>query len=278
MSPTTKGLRAEGSGLRPEGSGLTAVLVDDEELARDELGFLLGQVGGVDVVGEAGNGIEAVSTIGRLKPDVVFLDIQMPGLTGFEVARRMIDAEAPTHIIFVTAYDQHALRAFEVHAIDYLLKPFDDERFTDSVARAKRNLRSAELGELSRRLGELLEERGTPPTAEPPLTRLVVKHEGRVAFVRVEELDWIEAADYCVKLHTRGQVHLLRESLNALETRLDPARFFRVHRSAIVNLDRIRELQPYFKGEHVLILQDGTRLKLSRARRESLETRLGQAL
>ncbi len=149
-------------------------------------------------------------------------------------------------MIFVTAYDRHALRAFEVHAIDYLLKPFDDDRFAEAVTRAKRSLRNAELGELSRRLVGLLEGHAEPAAAATPLSRLVVKHEGRVAFVRVEDLD--------------------------------PARFFRVHRSAIVNLDRIRELQPFFKGEHLLLLQDGTRLKLSRARRENLEARLGQAL
>jgi two-component system, LytTR family, response regulator len=196
-------------------------------------------------------------------------------MDGFEVLRALPVDRMPG-VIFVTAYDQHALRAFEVHAIDYLLKPFDDTRFAEAVERAKRNLRSAEVGDLSRRLVGLLEQGGARAPGAA-LTRLIVKHEGRVAFVRVEDLDWIEAADYYVKLHTQGQVHLLRESLNALETRLDPARFFRVHRSAIVNLDRIRELQPYFKGEHILLLQDGTRLKLSRARREHLETRLGQA-
>src|SRR5262249_47542594 len=133
-----KGQRAEGIGLRAEGKGLTAVLVDDEELARDELAFQLGQIGGVDVVGTAGNGIEAVETITRLKPDVVFLDIQMPGLTGFEVARRLIDAESASHIIFVTAYDQHAIEAFEVNAIDYLLKPVDAARLEVAIQRARR--------------------------------------------------------------------------------------------------------------------------------------------
>src|SRR5215471_6345401 len=132
------GLRAEGSGLKTEGSGLTAVLVDDEQLARDELAFQLGQIGGVDVVGTAGNGIEAVDTIGRLKPDVVFLDIQMPGLTGFEVARRLIDAESPSHIIFVTAYDRHAIEAFEVNAVDYLLKPVDAARLEVAIQRTRR--------------------------------------------------------------------------------------------------------------------------------------------
>jgi two-component system LytT family response regulator len=253
------------------------LVVDDEPLARSGVVRLLGGDPGIEVVGECGDGRSAVEAILSRKPDLVILDVQMPELDGFEVLRALEPEQRP-EVIFVTAYDQHALRAFEVHAIDYLLKPFDDARFSEAIARARRNLERVELGELSRRLVGLLEDRAAPRAGEPPLTRLVVKRDGRVAFVRVDELDWIEAADYCVKLHTQGQVHLLRESLNALEARLDPAKFFRVHRSAIVNLDRIRELQPYFKGEHVLILQDGTRLKLSRARRDDLETRLGQSL
>jgi two-component system LytT family response regulator len=253
------------------------LVVDDEPLARAGVIQLLARDPEVDVVGEAGDGRAAVAAIAALQPDLLILDVQMPELDGFEVLRSLPRDRMPA-VIFVTAYDQHALRAFEVHALDYLLKPFDDERFAEAVARAKQTLRSAELGELSRRLVGLLEERGAAPAPETRLTRLIVKHEGRVAFVRVEDLDWIEAADYYVKLHTKGQVHLLRESLNTLETKLDPARFFRVHRSAIVNLDRIRELQPFFKGEHILLLQDGTRLKLSRARRENLEARLGQSL
>lgn len=252
------------------------LVVDDEPLARAGVVQLLSRDPEVTVVGESGDGRAALEAIHTLEPDLVILDVQMPELDGFEVLRALPRERMPG-VIFVTAYDQHAIRAFEVHAIDYLLKPFDDERFAESVGRAKRGLRSAELGELSRRLVGLLEERGDA-RPEAPLGRIIVRHEGHVAFVRVEDLDWIEAADYCVKLHAQGQVHLLRESLNALEARLDPARFFRVHRSAIVNLDRIKELQPYFKGEHVLILQDGTRLKLSRARRENLEARLGQTL
>jgi two-component system, LytTR family, response regulator len=252
------------------------LVVDDEPLARAGVVQLLTRDPEIAVVGERGDGRSALEALQALRPDLVILDVQMPEMDGFEVLRALPVEQMPG-VIFVTAYDQHALQAFEVHAVDYLLKPFDDTRFAEAVARAKRNLRSAELGELSRRLVGLLEQ-GAPRTAEPALTRLIVKHEGRVSFVRVEDLDWIEAADYYVKLHVQGQVHLLRESLNTLETRLDPSRFFRVHRSAIVNLDRIRELQPYFKGEHILLLQDGTRLKLSRARREHLEARLGQAL
>lgn len=253
------------------------LVVDDEPLARTGVVQLLAKDPDIAVVGEAADGRAAVEAIRTLQPDLLILDVQMPEYDGFEVLRTLPRDRMPA-VIFVTAYDQHALRAFEVHALDYLLKPFDDERFAEALDRAKRSLRSAELGELSRRLVGLLEDRGSATPSEPRLTRLIVRHEGSVAFVRVEDLDWIEAADYNVKLHTRGQVHLLRESLNALEARLDPARFFRVHRSAIVNLDRIRELQPYFKGEHILLLQDGTRLKLSRARREHLEARLGQGL
>lgn len=256
---------------------IRVLVVDDEPLARTGIVQLLGQDPEVTVVGERGDGLSALDAITALTPDLVILDVQMPELNGFEVLRGLRGSKLPG-VIFITAHDQYALKAFEVHAVDFLLKPFDDERFADALGRAKQSLRQVEVGELSRRLAGLLEYTAPGRGAEARLTRLVVKNEGRVIFVRAEDLDWIEAADYYVKLHTQGQVHLLREPLSALETRLDPDRFFRVHRSAIVNLDRIKELQPYFKGEHVLILQDGTRLKLSRARRESLEARLGQSL
>ena len=255
---------------------LRVLVVDDEPLARAGVVQLLARDPEVEVIGERGDGQSALEAITALTPDLVILDVQMPEMDGFEVLRRLPPARMPG-VIFVTAHDRHALKAFDVHAVDFLLKPFDDERFTEAVGRAKDAIRSARIGDLSRRLAGLLEYTAAGP-AEPPLTRIVVKQEGRVIFVRAEDLDWIEAADYCAKLHTKGQVYLIRESLNALEGRLDPARFFRAHRSAIVNLDRIQELQPYFKGEHIIILQDGTRLKLSRARRESLAARLGQPL
>jgi two-component system LytT family response regulator len=263
---------------------IRVLVVDDEPLARAGVIDLLERDSDLEVVGEAANGEEAVELIAALNPDLVMLDVQMPGLNGFDVLRRVGPDRMPA-VVFVTAYDQFAVRAFDVNAVDYLLKPFDDDRFGLTVARAKKAVRSAHVGELSRRLADLLEKTGTPaaPSAPPArpseyADRLVVKSSGRVFFLRSEEVDWIEAADYYVKLHALGKMHLLRETMNALESRLDPRRFFRVHRSAIVNLDRIRELQPYFRGEHVLILQDGTKLKLSRARREKLEAVLNARL
>jgi two-component system, LytTR family, response regulator len=260
---------------------IRVLVVDDEPLARSGVRELLEADPDLQVVGEAASGEEAVAAIAALAPDLVMLDVQMPGLTGFDVIRQ-IGADNMPAVVFVTAYDQFAVRAFEVNAVDYLLKPFDDERFAQTLTRAKKVVRQSQAGELSRRLVALLD--GSMPgmpqmpaplvarrTAGDFVDRLVVKTGGRVVFLRLEELDWIEAADYYVKLHAGGKTHLLRETMSSLEHRLDPRRFFRVHRSAIVNLDRIRELQPYFRGEHVLILQDGTKLKLSRARRERLE-------
>ena len=255
---------------------IRVIVVDDEPLARSGVIALLERDAELEVVAEAANGEEAVELIAELRPDLVMLDVQMPGLSGFDVIRRVGPDRMPA-VVFVTAYDQFAVRAFEVNAVDYLLKPFDDDRFAMTMARAKKAVRSIHVGELSRRLADLLDKTGTPAASPAPAKtsefadRLVVKSGGRVFFLRSEEVDWIEAADYYVKLHALGKTHLLRETMNALESRLDPKRFFRVHRSAIVNLDRIRELQPYFRGEHVLILQDGTKLKLSRARREKLE-------
>ena len=263
---------------------IRVLVVDDEPLARSGVCELLQRDADLEVIGEAASGSEAVEALRDLKPDLVMLDVQMPGMSGFDVIRA-VGPELMPAVVFVTAFDQFAVRAFEVNAVDYLLKPFDDERFSLTVARAKRVIRQAHAGELSRKLAELLVNAGSAPTAAPAPTpeqgyadRLVVKSGGRVFFLRTDELDWIEAADYYVKLHTGGKTHLLRETMNTLESRLDPRKFFRVHRSAIVHLDRIRELQPYFRGEHVLILQDGTKLKLSRARREKLEAVLKQRL
>ncbi|MGH7461058.1 MAG: LytR/AlgR family response regulator transcription factor, partial [Longimicrobiales bacterium] len=248
---------------------IRVLVVDDEPLARAGVCELLARDPELDVVGEAANGEDAVTAITELRPDLVMLDVQMPGMTGFEVLR-VVGPERMPAVVFITAYDQFAVRAFEVNAVDYLLKPFDDERFAITLTRAKKTVRQSHAGELSRRLAELLDKSDTPiPTPLPATTagytdRMVIKSGGRVFFLRTDEIDWVEAADYYVKLHAGGKNYLLRETMNALESRLDPRRFFRVHRSAIVNLDRIRELQPYFRGEHMLILSDGTRLKLSR--------------
>ena len=264
---------------------LRVVVVDDEPLARSGMCGLLARDPELCVVAQCADGAEAVAAIAGLKPDLVLLDVQMPEMDGFEVLREVGPARMPV-VVFVTAFDRFALRAFDVAAVDYLLKPFDDERFDLAIARAKHAVRNAEAGELGRRLMRLVERQGAPPpsdeaaapapAAEPAhhATRLVVKSAGRTVFVRVDEVDWIEADDYYAKLHVAGKTHLLRETMGSLEARLEPTRFFRVHRSAIVNLDRVREVQFLFRGEHVVILHDGTRLKLSRNRLEKLEAML----
>ena len=256
---------------------LRVLVVDDEPLARSGVTALVRQDPELLVVGECGDGASAVEAVRRLRPDLLLLDVQMPELDGFAVLQRLDRGELPA-VIFITAYDQFAVGAFDVHALDYLVKPFDDARFAEAIARAKTAIRTARAGGLSERLAGLLEQLAGGAPAEGWLGRIVVKTGGRVVLVRVEDIDWIEAADYCVKLHVQGKVHVLRESLLTLESKLNPARFFRIHRSGIVNLDRITELQPFFKGEHLVLLKDGSRLKLSRGRRRELETRLGQAI
>jgi two-component system, LytTR family, response regulator len=242
-------------------------IVDDEPLAREGLRTLLAGDRDIQVVAECADGQAAIEAIRRTKPDIVFLDVQMPDVDGFDVLRALAGEPLPA-VVFVTAYDKYALRAFDVHAVDYLLKPFHDERFAEALARAK-----ARRGEdMTERIARLLDER------KPKITRVLVKTGGRVLFIRADEIDWIEAADYYVKLHVAGKVHMLRESMAALEARLDPEMFFRVHRSAIVNLERVRELQPFSRREHVLVLRDGTRLRLTRSRRERLAALLGQRL
>jgi two-component system LytT family response regulator len=255
---------------------IRVLVVDDEPLARSGLSDLLARDPELEVVGQCGDGRNAVEAIRNFKPDLVLLDIQMPEMDGFQVIQE-VGADRMPATIFVTAYDQFAVRAFEVHALDYLLKPFDDQRFLAAVARSKQALRTQDVGQLSQRLIGLLA--ATRAGAAPPfLTRLLVKNAGKVTFIRVDDIDWIEAADYYVRLHVARKSHLLRETMNTLEDQLDPARFFRVHRSAIVNLDRLVEIQPYFHGEHVLVLQDGSKLKLSRSRKEKLEAVLRQTI
>jgi two-component system, LytTR family, response regulator len=251
------------------------LIVDDEPPARRTLADLVAADPEAVVAGECGSGAEAVEAIRRLAPDVVLLDVQMPELDGFGVLEALAPAEIPL-VVFVTAYDRYAVRAFEIHALDYLLKPFDDERFTAALGRAKEAIHRREVDQIGRRLAELLAERrgetaGAEPTGDAPLKRLLIRGGGRVVLLPVEEIDWIEAADYYARVHAGGAHHLIRESLSALEEKLDPARFARVHRSAIVNLDRVRELRPLFKGNCLVVLADGTELPLGRARRATVE-------
>ena len=250
------------------------LIVDDEPLARERLRTLLADEPGMEVAGEANDGRTAVDAIASLSPDLVFLDVQLPGSTGFEIIEQVGASRMP-FVVFVTAYDRYALRAFDVHALDYLLKPFDRERFRQAIARVRQQLERREGGDLERRLIALVQDL---KPAQPRVDRFVVKSGGRVFFVRNDEIDWIEAAGNYVKLHVGGDAHLFRETMNAVEARLDPDLFFRIHRSHIVNIERIRELQPWFNGEYVVFLKNGTRLTLSRGYREKLQDRVGRVI
>ena len=250
------------------------LVVDDEPLARERLTTLLSQEPDVELVGPARDGEEAITAIHDDSPDLVFLDVQMPQMNGFEVIEAVGGERMPL-VIFVTAYDQHALRAFQVRALDYLLKPFDRERFTESLQRARKQIERDESGDLGRRLLALVKDLRRD---QPRTDRLVVKSGGRLFFLRTDEIDWVEAAGNYVRLHVGPASHLLRETMNAIEGRLDPEKFFRIHRSRIVNMERIQELQPWLNGEYAVLLRTGTRLTLSRGYREKLQDRLGKAI
>jgi two-component system, LytTR family, response regulator len=249
---------------------LRAVVVDDEPLAREGIASLLDEHGGVDVVGSFEGGTEAIEGITRLTPDVVFLDVQMPGTSGFEVLSA-IELDPMPAIIFVTAYDRFAVQAFEVRALDYLLKPVTSERLAEAMERAREHL-AGTPGEHERSLRDLLG--AVLPPLDAGAGRLIVREVGRVEVVPVKHIDWIEGAAYYVKLHVSGKVHMLRESLTSLEQRLDQRRFLRIHRSAIVNLTRVASIESRDHGDGVVQLVDGTRLKVNRARRGELEQRL----
>ncbi len=250
------------------------LIVDDEPLARERLRTLLADEPGMEIAGEAADGGAAADAIRALSPDLVFLDVQMPGSSGFDVIET-IGADKMPFVVFVTAYDRYALRAFDVHALDYLLKPFDRERFRQAVKRARQQLDRRTGGDLERRLLALVQDL---KPAGGRVDRFVVKSGGRVFFVRNDEIDWIEAAGNYVKLHVGTDSHLFRETMNAVEARLDPDLFFRIHRSHIVNIERVRELQPWFNGEYVVFLKNGTRLTLSRGYREKLQERVGRTI
>ena len=253
---------------------LRTVIVDDEPLARERLASLLSAEQDIEVIAQCRDGEEAVTAIDQHSPDLVFLDVQMPGLNGFEVIDA-VGAEKMPLVIFVTAYDQHALRAFQVRALDYLLKPFDRERFTEALQRARTHIQRDETGDLGRRLLALVKDLRRD---QPKTDRLVVKSGGRLFFLRTDEIDWVEAAGNYVRLHVGTASHLLRETMNAIEGRLDPEKFFRIHRCRIVNMDRIQELQPWLNGEYAVVLRTGARLTLSRGYREKLQDRLGRPI
>jgi len=243
------------------------LIIDDEQLARERLHQLLEAEPEIELVGECADGREAVTTIAEKTPELVFLDIQMPELDGFEVVES-IRSERPPVIVFVTAHDKFALRAFEVHAVDYLLKPFDRERFQTALRRALERVKQHDSQSIRQSQAALLSELKPPPKSAE---RLAVKSGGRVVFVKISDIDWIEAAHNYVELHVGKESHLLRETLNAIEARLSPEKFVRISRSTIVNIERVKELQPLFHGEYAVRLQNGTRVTLSRRYRDKLQ-------
>lgn len=247
---------------------IRTLIVDDEPLAREKLRSFLESEPDIEILTECRDGREALLAIESEKPDLVFLDIQMPELGGFEVLENVEPENLPA-VIFVTAFDQYALKAFEVHAVDYLLKPFDRDRLRQALDRARRERDRQELGEVQKQLRALLADIDTqkPQFAE----RLVVKSAGRVVFVKVADIDWVDAAGNYVKLHVGGEGHLLRETMSHLEERLDPRRFLRIHRSTIVNIERIKELQQQFHGDYLVVLKSGQRLTLSRSYRDRIQ-------
>ena len=256
---------------------IRALIVDDEPLARDKIKKHLETHPEVVVVGECGDGRSAVSAVRKLSPHLLFLDVQMPGIDGFGVLEALDGDRVPT-VVFVTAYDKYALRAFDVHALDYLLKPFDRERFDKALGRAMRQVRSDRTAAVEQRLMALLQDlkAGEPGAGnERYVDRLVVKTGGRVIFLGAVEIDWIEAQGNYVRLHVGKDSYLMRETMTGIEARLRPREFVRIHRSYIVRIDRIREMQPWSHGEYVLVLKDGSQLTSSRGYRGQVGRLLG---
>jgi two-component system LytT family response regulator len=249
---------------------IRAMIVDDEPLARRRIRDLLGAAADVEVVAECANGRDAIQAIEASLPDLLFLDIQMPQIDGFDVLATVGVGRIPV-VVFVTSYDQFALRAFDAQALDYLMKPFDDQRFDTTLQRARARLGDLERGDVDRRLRALLDEvRGK----RGYLQRLPVPTSDRVVFVKAQEIDWIGAERNYIRVYAGGHGHLLRESLTRIEAELDPAMFCRIHRSIIVNIDRIQSVESTFRGEYVVVLHDRTRLTSGRSYRETLNALL----
>jgi two-component system, LytTR family, response regulator len=251
---------------------IRVIIVDDEPLARLRLHDLLAEAADVEVIAECANGEEAIRAIEGSPPDLLFLDIQMPELDGFDVLQAIGVGRVPV-VIFVTAYDQFALRAFEAHALDYLLKPYDDERFEAALGRARERISQHQRGDLDRRLRALLDDvRGD----RGYLQRLAIPTGNRNDLIRTDDIDWIEAERNYIRLHVRGRAYVLRENMRGIEAALDPAKFCRIHRSTIVNIDRIQAVESLFRGEYLVVLHDGTKLTSGRSYRRNLHQVLGK--
>jgi len=248
---------------------IRVVVADDQPMARERLVSLLSAEPGVEVAGVASSGLEAVDCIRHQAPDLVFLDLQMPGMDGFGVIEA-IGVERMPATVFVTAFDEYAVRAFEVQALDYLLKPFGRQRFQSALARARRHLERERQGEMAGRLAELLQMRRPGEGRE----RILVKSGGRVSFIEIDSIDWVEAEGNYVRLHAGDQVHLMRETMNGLVERIGAQQFFRIHRSRIVNVKKVKELLIAGGGDYQVVLVDGTKLGLSRLYRDALQEQL----
>jgi two-component system LytT family response regulator len=255
---------------------IRTIIADDEELARRGLRALSQRCEDLELICECSNGGEAVDAIHLHRPDLVFLDVQMPGKTGFDVISATADAERP-HVVFVTAYDKFALRAFEVHALDYLLKPVNEERFDAAVARVRKAMSHAADNSLVERVRQVTADLqlATSASMVSAVDRLPIKVNGRIILIRLAEIDWIEADGDYVSVHVRDKTWLMRETIAALELRLALSGFVRIQRSALVNAERVKELRPQDKGEYTVVLDDGTELKLTRNYRASVERLVG---
>jgi len=250
------------------------LIVDDEPLARDRIRRLLSDQEDMTVVGECGDGVCAITSIKELDPDLVFLDVQMPEMDGMEVVRTVGTKDFPA-VIFVTAHDSYALQAFEVHAVDYLLKPFDRLRFQEALQRVRRRLSENKQENFNDQLKTFMQSLHPSNHYQQ---RLAVKTDGRVFLLNVQDVDWLESAGNYICLHVGKQTHIIRETLTQLEDQLDPQKFARIHRSAIVNMERVQELRPYFHGDYKVFLQNGVELSLSRKYRDELYRRMGISL
>jgi two-component system, LytTR family, response regulator len=258
---------------------IRTVIADDEELARRGLKVLSQRCEDLELICECRNGREAVDAIRRHRPDLVFLDVQMPGKTGFDVISAIADAQRP-HVVFVTAYDKFALRAFEVHALDYLLKPVNEERFDAALARVREAMSHATDNAIAQRVRQVAADLqvATSPSKGAAVDRLPIKINGRIMGIRVADIDWIEADGDYVSVHVGGKIWLVRETIAAMELRLALSGFVRIHRSTLLNAERVKELQLQDKGEYIVVLNDGTELKLTRHYRTSVERLVGANL
>ena len=253
---------------------MRVIIADDEPLARNKMRLMLSSEPAVQILAECQNGAETVHALRAYKPDLLFLDIRMPDLDGFEVLGEMLESEMPI-VVFTTAYDQHAVKAFEAHALDYLLKPFDQQRLHQAVERARTELLKMKDRDAAKQILRYLSETGVQFASN---RRLIVKSGGRVVFLSFDEIDWVEAAANYVRIYVGKEAYLLRKGIGEIAERLDPAQFIRIHRSAIVNVQKIKELQPVNSGEYIVVLKDGRELPGSRGYRSGLQELVDRTL